>query len=245
MNLDSEGDEFWRDWKSRRTSDLSKVVPKFWVIMVPMQIHPEFVDWFRQRYHDELAELDDGLYETQIQHIDRDWQIIFGKDPFADFSKTKDLALFDPMEAINTHQVFDWLWSSGQLSKADIQRLPELGIEAVINLALPTSTNALPGEAELVTGLGIAYVQLPVIWEAPTIDRLRQFFRVMRAFEGRKIWVHCAMNMRVSAFIYLYRKLVRNEPEDVARLPMDKIWFPDETWQAFIDEAVKQLSRDY
>lgn len=149
------------------------------------------------------------------------------------------------MDAINTHQVFDWLWSSGQLSKADIERLPEFGIEAVINLALPTSTNALPGEAELVTALGIAYVQIPVIWEAPTIDRLRQFFDVMQAFEGRKIWVHCAMNMRASAFLYLYRKLVRIEPEAAASLPMDKIWFPDEIWQAFIDDALKELDQEY
>ncbi len=147
------------------------------------------------------------------------------------------------MDAINTHQVFDWLWSSGQLSKADIERLPELGIEAVINLALPTSTDALPGEAERVTGLGLAYVQIPVIWKAPTIDRLRQFFAVMQAFEGRKIWVHCVMNMRVSAFLYLYRKLVRHEPEADARLPMDKIWIPDETWQSFIEEALNQLSQ--
>src|SRR5690242_12307824 len=69
------------------------------------------------------------------------------------------------MDAENTHQVFDWLWSSGQLSERDILALPALGIEAVINLALPTSSNALPGEAELITRQGIAYVQIPVIWE--------------------------------------------------------------------------------
>jgi len=41
------------------------------------------------------------------------------------------------MDAENTHQVFDWLWSSGQLSERDIQTLPSRGIELVINLALP------------------------------------------------------------------------------------------------------------
>jgi len=43
------------------------------------------------------------------------------------------------MDAENTHQVFDGLWSSGQPSERDIDRLPALGIEAVIHLALPTS----------------------------------------------------------------------------------------------------------
>ncbi|MGC8596075.1 MAG: hypothetical protein ACP5MI_10800, partial [Candidatus Kryptoniota bacterium] len=62
------------------------------------------------------------------------------------------------MDPENTHQVFDWLWTSGQLSGKDIAYLPALGIEAVINLALPTSSNALPGEAELITRQGIAYI---------------------------------------------------------------------------------------
>jgi len=56
------------------------------------------------------------------------------------------------MDAENARQVYDWLWTSGQLSQRDIASLPALGIEAVVNIALPTSPNALPGEAELVTG---------------------------------------------------------------------------------------------
>lgn len=69
------------------------------------------------------------------------------------------------LDAEHSYQVFDWLWTSGQLSERDIQSLPALGIEAVINLALPTSSNALAGEAELVANHGLAYVQIPVEWE--------------------------------------------------------------------------------
>ena len=71
------------------------------------------------------------------------------------------------MDAENTHQVFAWLWSSGQLSERDIRSLPVLEIELVVNLALPTASNALPGEAELVTGQGMVYAHIPVIWEQP------------------------------------------------------------------------------
>jgi protein tyrosine phosphatase (PTP) superfamily phosphohydrolase (DUF442 family) len=141
------------------------------------------------------------------------------------------------MDAENTHQVFDWLWTSGQLSEKDIARLPALGIEAVINLAPPTSSNALSGEAEYVTREGIAYIQIPVKWERPELDQLAQFFGVLKAFAGRKIWVHCAKNMRVSAFIYLYRKLCLAESEEVSIHPMQAVWVPNETWQAFIREA--------
>jgi len=44
--------------------------------------------------------------------------------------------------------------------------------------------------------------------------------------------------MRVSAFIYLYRRLYLAESEEVAVHPMQEIWVPNETWQAFIHSAL-------
>ena len=132
------------------------------------------------------------------------------------------------------------LWTSGQLSPRDIERLPELGIEAVVNLALPTSSNALPGEAEAITALGLPYVQIPVPWERPEPQHLRQFFGVMDAFDGRKVWVHCAKNMRVSAFVYLYRRLRRGEPDDSGASPDGRRVGAERTWRAFIDAALRQ-----
>ena len=142
------------------------------------------------------------------------------------------------MDAENTHQVFDWLWTSGQLSERDITNLPALGIEAVINLALPTSSNALHGEAELITDHGITYIHIPVVWEAPRLEDLNTFFAIVDALKGKKLWLHCAKNMRVSVFIYLYRRLCLNEPEELAIFPMKAVWTPNETWQKFIDHAL-------
>jgi protein tyrosine phosphatase (PTP) superfamily phosphohydrolase (DUF442 family) len=148
------------------------------------------------------------------------------------------------VDAENTHKVFDWLWSSGQLSEKDIRELPTLGFEAVINLALPTSSNALPREAEYVTQLGLAYVHIPVVWERPDPAQFTQFAVVLEAFVDRKVWVHCAMNMRVSAFIFLYRKLVLHEPDHVASHPMREIWKPNEVWQSFIDRVTDMYRHD-
>jgi RimJ/RimL family protein N-acetyltransferase/protein tyrosine phosphatase (PTP) superfamily phosphohydrolase (DUF442 family) len=142
------------------------------------------------------------------------------------------------MDAPSVHRVFDWLWTSGQLTAADIRRLPDLGIEAVVNLALPTASNALPGEADLVTGLGLPFVQIPVPWERPQQQHLLQFFGVLDAFAGRQLWVHCAMNMRVSAFVYLYRRLRRGEPHQQALDPMRVVWEPDRVWREFIAQAL-------
>ncbi len=143
------------------------------------------------------------------------------------------------MDAVNTHQVFDGLWTSGQLSERDIRQLPALGVEVVVNLAPPTSSNALPGEAEMVTREGMAYVQIPVEWAHPEPEQFAQFVGVLKTFRGRTVWLHCAMNMRVSAFIYLYRRLVLSESEEAASFPMREVWSPDETWQAFIDRVLQ------
>jgi protein tyrosine phosphatase (PTP) superfamily phosphohydrolase (DUF442 family) len=147
------------------------------------------------------------------------------------------------MDAQSTFQVFDWLWTSGQLSERDIDELPGLGINAVVNLALPSSSNALPGEAELVTGKGICYFQIPVVWEKPELDQLSLFFDLLDSLKGKKVWVHCAMNMRVSVFIYLYRKLRLNEDETSASYPMRQVWQPNDIWQLFIYSAEMKVKR--
>jgi len=142
------------------------------------------------------------------------------------------------MQAESTYQVFDWLWTSGQLSEADIAALPAMGIHVVINLALPSSSPALANEAEYVTREGLSYIQIPVEWEQPVYDQLLLFFGVLKAFEGRRIWVHCARNMRVSVFVYLYRRLCLNHAEADAAYPMRAVWVPNPIWQNFIEQAI-------
>jgi len=59
----------------------------------------------------------------------------------------------------------------------------------------------------------------------------------LQAFAGRKRWLHCAKNMRASAFIYLYRKLLLNDTEAAASLPMREVWNPNPVWQHFINQV--------
>jgi protein tyrosine phosphatase (PTP) superfamily phosphohydrolase (DUF442 family) len=147
------------------------------------------------------------------------------------------------MQAENTYPVLDWLWSSGQLSVHDIQQLPALGIQHLINLAPPTSSNALQGEAEFISKLGINYFQLPVTWDNPELEKLQTFIHLLASLQGQQTWVHCAKNMRVSAFIYLFRKLYLGEAEEIAMQPMRNIWQPNAVWAQFI-VAAKLAARD-
>lgn len=99
--------------------------------------------------------------------------------------------IVEDFDAEDVHQVFDWLWCSGQLSPNDITKLPGLGVVAVVNLAPPTASSAVLGEAALVTGLDMAYIQIPVEWEALTLRQLQQFFGVLDGYQGNKVWLHC------------------------------------------------------
>jgi protein tyrosine phosphatase (PTP) superfamily phosphohydrolase (DUF442 family) len=115
----------------------------------------------------------------------------------------------------------------------------EAGFEAVINLALPTSDNALANEGSVVTNLGMSYVHIPVDFKAPTAQDFRVFCRVMEAFDGRPVFVHCAANRRVSAFVFLYRVLCQRTALPEAERGLHAIWQPDEVWSRFIQEQLK------
>ncbi|HEY5870857.1 MAG TPA: protein tyrosine phosphatase family protein, partial [Candidatus Tectomicrobia bacterium] len=79
---------------------------------------------------------------------------------------------------------------------------------------------------------------IPVVWENPTEADLARFFEVMDATQDKKRFVHCIANMRVSAFMFLYRVLRQGMPLDEARATMSQIWQPNPIWQKFIEAAL-------
>jgi protein tyrosine phosphatase (PTP) superfamily phosphohydrolase (DUF442 family) len=89
----------------------------------------------------------------------------------------------------------------------------------------------------VVAALGMTYVPIPVIWEQPTLDDLAAFIATLDAYAGRKLFVHCALNWRVSTFMYLHRVIRLGVAEDAARWDMLSIWEPDATWSQLIADA--------
>jgi protein tyrosine phosphatase (PTP) superfamily phosphohydrolase (DUF442 family) len=142
-------------------------------------------------------------------------------------------------EIYSFRAVSDKLGTAGQPTAEQFRLVREAGFEAVINLALPTSDNAIANEGSVVTGLGMAYVHIPVDFKAPTSEDFRAFCRVMEAFEERPVFVHCAANMRVSAFVFLYRVLYQKISRSEAEREMHTIWQPDEIWSRFIEKQLQ------
>jgi len=141
-------------------------------------------------------------------------------------------------EIYQFRRIDDRLGTAGQPTAAQFPVIREAGFEAVVNLALPTSDNALANEGSLVTGLGMAYLHIPVNFQAPAARDFQAFCGVMEALQGRRVFVHCAANMRVSAFVFLYRVLRRGARIPDAQRDLHAIWQPDEVWAKFIEDRL-------
>jgi len=113
--------------------------------------------------------------------------------------------------------------------------IAERGYQIIINLALSTSDNAIPTEGDIITSLGMFYIHIPIQWKNPTFSQFQQFATIMQQQSNQKVWVHCALNMRVSVFLYLYNTLYLNVPEKIAIQKLNQVWQPNEVWLQFID----------
>jgi protein tyrosine phosphatase (PTP) superfamily phosphohydrolase (DUF442 family) len=139
-------------------------------------------------------------------------------------------------EITNYLQISPTLATAGQPTREQFSAIKAAGYDIVINLVPPISAESLPDEREIVTGLGMEYIHIPVIWENPTCNDLNAFFAAMNRHDHKKIFVHCVLNMRVSVFVFLYRILVQGVTAETARQTLIKIWEPNPIWRKFIDE---------
>jgi protein tyrosine phosphatase (PTP) superfamily phosphohydrolase (DUF442 family) len=139
----------------------------------------------------------------------------------------------------NHRAIDDRLGSSGQPTVEQLAAIAAAGYTTVINLALHDDPRySLPDEAGTVASLGMHYVHIPVQFGTPTRGDLKAFFDAMEAHRSDKVWVHCAANMRVSAFLGLYWMLREGKGRDEAFALMRDLWQPNAVWTAFIDDAI-------
>jgi SAM-dependent methyltransferase/protein tyrosine phosphatase (PTP) superfamily phosphohydrolase (DUF442 family) len=141
---------------------------------------------------------------------------------------------------LNYLAISDAIGTAGQPRPHQFSTIRAAGYEVVVNLAMPDSTAALPNEAELVRAQGMEYVHIPVVWEKPTPSDLEKFFEVMDGHEGKRLFVHCALNMRVSVFMLLYRVIRQGVSLETAQQDLALIWEPDETWERFLHNALNR-----
>lgn len=143
-------------------------------------------------------------------------------------------------DIFNFIQLDDRVATSGQPTAAQFSLVKEAGYTTVINLAPKSHENALGNEDEILERMGIRYIHLPVVFTNPTREDFDRFVDALESCDDDRIWVHCAANMRVSAFFFKYRTERLGWSSDEAETDLHRIWEPGKVmgvWQTFIDTA--------
>ena len=145
----------------------------------------------------------------------------------------------DPDDIRNWLRLSDTVTTSGRLQQGDPQRLADIGVKRVINLALASHPEALTDAEAAMAEAGLCYAHIPVPFDAPTDAHYRAFVAALEA-DDTPVHVHCIMNWRVSAFFCRYNR-ENGMDEAQARGQMERIWSPDENdhedapaWAAFV-----------
>jgi protein tyrosine phosphatase (PTP) superfamily phosphohydrolase (DUF442 family) len=128
----------------------------------------------------------------------------------------------------------DRIATAGQPSRQELEAVAEAGYQAVINLHVSPD---LLDEGDVVRALGLEYVHINVPWERPEHSHLERFFAAMEARQEQRLFVHCAANKRVSAFMALYRIHKLGWAVEDAMAYVNVSSFPP-VWQTFIEEML-------
>lgn len=146
-----------------------------------------------------------------------------------------DLAI----QAPNVVAISPLLVSSGQPNVASLKHLAQLGFDAVIYLAPTTVSDAVLGEAEIIRAQGMEFIHIPIQFGKPTSADVESFFAAMRHLQGKKVLVHCQVNMRASSLIFLYRSIIQQEKPELAYEAVSKIWSPSGPWKKLIIDQLQ------
>ncbi|MCB1669482.1 MAG: protein tyrosine phosphatase family protein [Gammaproteobacteria bacterium] len=143
-------------------------------------------------------------------------------------------------EILNYRQYSPSFASSGQPTREQFATLKDQGFERVVYIAFTNNRNALPDEDQVVKGLGMEYMQVPVDFANPLPSDFYAFADSMRRAPDKKTLLHCQVNARATAFSFLYRVIYEQVPVAEAKADMNTVWQPNEVWRDFIFTVLDQ-----
>lgn len=144
-------------------------------------------------------------------------------------------------DIINYIKIDENIATSGQPTREQFKQIADEGYEIVINLSVAHSEGRLEKEDEIVSALEMNYIHIPVEFKDPSLKNLKDFIEILSALKHRKIWVHCIMNYRVSAFMYVFHKYILKTPFEDINLKVFEEWSPDKKWQAIMKTSYEEL----
>ena len=111
--------------------------------------------------------------------------------------------------------------TGGQPRPEHFAALKADGVKTVLSLRTPGEYRVAEEEAA-VKAAGLSFINIPVVYAAPTAESVDEFLRVTDDVSNRPIFIHCTAAIRVGGF-WLIRRVLRDN------------W----TWDAALAEARK------
>ncbi|GGC70334.1 protein tyrosine phosphatase family protein [Undibacterium terreum] len=130
------------------------------------------------------------------------------------------------------------LSSSAQPARAYLEQAAKLKYELVVNLAPPESWGSIENEGAIIGRQGLAYVNIPVDWDHPSLRDFELFSGMLKAAAGKNTLVHCQANFRGSSFVFLYEVTHEHIPVQEAAAKLNAVWAPSGAWKKFIQETL-------
>lgn len=134
----------------------------------------------------------------------------------------------------------DRLATSAQPTGEQVAWLKAQGFDAVVNLSTPTARNFAPDEARLALEAGLAYVHAPVDCSKLEPAHYELLRGVLQAFQGRKVLVHCAGNVKSSALVQLWRIKEKGEDRDRLTEELRALDWHEPKWFAYLDRMSRE-----
>ncbi len=144
------------------------------------------------------------------------------------------------LDAPNVVPITAQLTSSGQPTAKALEGLAAQGYEAVIYLAPPHVSDAVRDENLIVGRQNMVFVNIPIVFNKPTVSDYENFAAILQGLGNKKILVHCQVNMRASTMVFLYRVVVGKEDPAKAYEAVSKVWTPGGPWKQLMLDVLQK-----
>jgi protein tyrosine phosphatase (PTP) superfamily phosphohydrolase (DUF442 family) len=142
------------------------------------------------------------------------------------------------LDAPNVVAIDDTLVTSGQPTRESLAALKSEGFAAVIYLAPNDVIDAIANEGEILQAQAIEFVHVPIVFKTPTPAEVEQVAKALDRLAGRKVLVHCQVNMRASAVTFLYRAAYLGVDPAKAYESVTRVWVPEGPWKQLVIDVL-------
>lgn len=143
----------------------------------------------------------------------------------------------DVSSLFNYCKVSDRISMGGQPSIHQFNMIKHAGIEVVVQLVVKEASYNPKDEAYHVREAGLEHDVMDISFTQPTPENVEQFMGIMKAHEGKKVYVHCAVGHCTSGLIAIYLMETENITFEEAKARVLADWHPTPAWNDLIQQV--------